>query len=792
MSDCQYYAHTSGLSDSETWQPLSEHLENVSELAASFAEPFGCAEWAKVAGCLHDIGKACEEFQRRLQGKHPPIDHSIAGAVFADKTTIYAKDGIDEGSLLATVIAGHHLGLQDFSGDNSLAKRQAAYERGEIPRAALPDKIGISLPDADVSVCDRIANVCKKKEREAQAQQLTFGVFTLSHLLFSSLVDADWLDTERFMSPEGYQRRQMANSSQQSLRVLSSRLDSKLASFTGDTLVNQARSELLKEAQASAELPPGIFELEMPTGSGKTLTSMSFALRHALANGQKRVIYAIPFMSIVEQNAQVFRSILGTENVVEHVSSYDYGLEAEADKNLCGTEVDGWEQTKRELGLRERMLAQNWDSPVVITTNVQLFESLFSNKVSRARKVHNIANSVIVLDEAQSLPDSLLQPTLAMIETLVAIAHVSVVLCTATQPALDKVWPLKSKVTKIIAQPERFDNAFGGRVSFDVSRVFEGDAYDLDELVDELSECEQVLCVVSSRRAARAVYDALRSRMWSIEGLFHLSALMVPEHRSLVLEMVKRRLVEGLPCRVVSTQLVEAGVDLDFPVVFREVAGIDSMLQAAGRCNREGKLGKEGRVVIFDCSEFSAFRSSRPNWLSKMRALGLEGIKRSRDMGRDPFDSEAVKRFFDRRHQTGELDGSGNERIYGLITSNEASAIKERAILGHYPHETVARRYHFIDQDTVSVFVPWEQDGERLLELIENDEFSYESYPRLQRFTVSLPRYLFTEYEKVGAIRHLERFPVPVLETRDGLEQIYDSERGLMSPGEEMLDVLVV
>lgn len=784
MEDIRYYAHTTQSKDESTWQLLGDHLNGVAELAAQFAEPFGGSEWAFAAGILHDYGKGCKAFQQRLHGKHPPIDHSIAGAFLADTYVPYNNDrGIKEGAFIAPLVAGHHVGLQDYMGEHSLLARLKQYERGDIPVAASMESMGIVLHDADVVLQNKLIQLCSHNKR-VQSELLTFGVFTLAHLVFSSLVDADWIDTERFMSPDEYERRRRAGRVHESMCVLSNRLDKQLDEFPQDGQVNNARHQLLEEARQAASLPTGIFELNMPTGSGKTLTSMSFALRHAMKNGQSRVIYAIPFMSIVEQNAQVFKDVLGGHNVIEHVSSYDYGQ-----SSMSLLDLSEQDAAARERGLQERMLTENWDAPVVVTTNVQLFESLFSNKVSRSRKVHNIANSVIVLDEAQALPDNLLLPTLAMLETLTMLANVTVVLCTATQPSLDNLWPLRAKPKSIINDLARFESAFGNRVRYDCSHVTPKEAYSFDELLEALSDHHQVLCIVSSRRAARAVYDGLCESLGDSDGIYHLSAYMVPEHRSMVLNEIRQRLKDGLACKVVSTQLIEAGVDIDFPVVFREIAGIDSMLQAAGRCNREGTLDKPGRVIIFDCQEFAGFRSSRPNWLGKMRALGLETLERSTQMGLDPFGATSVDAFFARRHQTGNLDGTEGKPIFGLITGQGSKY--EHAMLGHYPYETIAQRYRFFNEDTVSIFVPWGR-GDRLLELIEEGSFSYDLFPLLQRHTVSVHRYAYAAYEKEGAIRHLEGFPVPVLETRNGMQCLYDEDKGLQSPGEEELDVLVV
>lgn len=784
-----FYAHTKDQCDEDKWQLLVDHSLNVAKQASEFAVSFGCAEWAYAAGLLHDTGKGCAEFQKRLHGKYPAFDHAAAGAFLAAHAE--ALNGtalVKEGHAIAPLIAGHHGGLQDYY---ALRQRLETYKRGEMPHVSSLDT-GIDTLEGASSVGLWLKQLCQNKI-ECQSEFLSFDIFVLEHLLFGALVDADWLDTEQFMAPHEYARRQAAREAQSSLDVLSGQLDKHLEGFPTEGLINEARAHYLAQARTSAHLPPGIFELSMPTGSGKTLTSLSFALRHALANKQSRVIYAIPFMSIVEQNAQVFRNILGTENVVEHVSSYDYGLGSTGGFVASSWDLESTQNSEiRERGLRERMIAQNWDAPVVVTTNVQLFESLFSNKVSRARKVHNIANSVIVLDEAQSLPDSLLLPTLAMLESLVAVAHVSVVLCTATQPALDELWPFRTKPTSLVCSDHVTADVFGNRVQFDCSRANRDNSYSIEELVAELVDADSVLCVVSSRRATRVVFDTMVQQLGSDEGLYHLSALMVPEHRTQVLDSIRRRLDEGLPCRVVSTQLIEAGVDVDFPVVYREVAGTDSVLQAAGRCNREGKLAGPGRVVVFDCAEFEKFRTKRANWLGKMRALGLETLGWAFDQEIEPYGEESVRHFFMRRHQTGSLDGTGEKPVYSLITDSKPQVVQEHVVYCHYPFETVAQRYRFFKEEDVSLFVPWGEGGEELLEMIERDEFDYQLFPRLQRYSVSVSRYMFEAYERSGVIRHVGRFPVPILETRDGFHALYDDSRGLLAPGEEEMELLVV
>lgn len=776
------YAHSGVQSDKSDWQTLEDHLKSVGDLAAKFSKPFGVSAWARAAGVLHDAGKARCAFQLRLDNKHPPIDHSIVGARLAmsyypnsTETHVY------EGAPLAPIIAGHHGGLPNGKDLQGRIERDAREHPLSADKENFADFEKL-LPEQTADFNEVSARCCIRTK--IGQERFKFNRFLLEHLLFSSVVDADWLDTERVMSPEDSARRQAAVAEHEPLDVLLSRLEQHLDSLsrTSDqTPVNQARADMLACAREKSSLPSGIFSLSMPTGSGKTLTSLDFALRHAVKNGQRRVIYAIPFMSIVEQTSGVFKGCLGDQNVLEHFSAYDYGLSVHCE-----------DDANTEKGLRERMLVQNWDAPVVVTTNVQLFESIFSNKASRSRKVHNIANSVIVLDEVQCLPDRLLQPTLAALEGLTAMANVSVVFCTATQPGLEDCYPFPPvSVTEIIDIPHRHLDVFSGRTMFDVSHAGREAPLGLNELVRSLSIASQSLCIVSSRSAAARVFDAMSYELETDEGLFHLSAYMVPAHREAVLNEVRKRLRDGLPCRVVSTQLVEAGVDVDFPLVYRETTGLDSILQAAGRCNREGRRGVPGLVVVFSCDEMNEGRRQERGWLSRIRALGEEAMKMAISEGQGPVSEEAIRKYFRRRHETGQTDGADGKPILGEITRGEG--IAKKALECSFDYETIAKRYRFIDDETVGIFVPWGEQGEAVLALLEKEDINYQRiFPLIQRMTINVRVWVYNQLKEGGFLRSVGSFPVPVLDMRDGAEQLYDSAKGLVMPGGGAVDDLIV
>ncbi len=790
------YAHTDAEGTLEHGQLLLDHLRAVAERACTFAEPVGAGVWAYWVGMLHDAGKASEDFQRRLRGDARPVDHATGGARLA--TQRYG--GI--GRLLAFPIVGHHGGMPNWrllceGGRTPLKMR--LDETKDIPLFEAPYEQLVQLPSLEelagaVPRCLVDPAICCQAER-------AFGLYMTEQMIFSSLVDADFLDTESVMSPD---RAHARTSHPLSLAQLAALLDAYMDALSrsagmNSSPVNKVRAEVLRQCKLAALAPSGLFSLEVPTGGGKTLAALSFALHHALHAGQKRVIIAIPFTSIVEQTASTLKRIFGPENVLEHHSTYDY--ERASHPNGSGDAIDD------ERALRERLLVQNWDAPVIVTTNVQLFESLFSNKPSRCRKNHNIADSVIILDEVQTLPDHLLKPTLAMLQTLCDCARATALLCTATQPNFDECWPFPSRPRAIVHDKE--GDLFAplmGRVAYETDRT-ECNPLSLGELVDMLVDEDRALCIVSSRGAARQVYEAMRERLGSERGLFHLSGLMIPEHRRQVIGDIRARLAEGLPCRVVSTQLIEAGVDVDFPVVFRETAGIDSIIQAAGRCNREGSLEGKGRVVVFACPEFGKRFVSKEcdgidgntnkkgradrTWLGQMRQLGLEVIDQARDGGFDAFGKEGVRRFFSRRYGVAGgfgKDGLDAPAIYRSIVGKRDGS-DSAANEGTFSFEKYAADYRFITDEGRPIFVPWGEEGQVLLGRIESGEISADLQRALQCYTVAVPLWTF----KDAYADHVRPIgPFNVLEDRSGAEHLYSEKLGLLASGDGEYDLLVI
>lgn len=467
------------------------------------------------------------------------------------------------------------------------------------------------------------------------------------------------------------------------------------------------RQKILNSCIEKASAPRGIFSLTVPTGGGKTVASMAFALNHAVANSMKRIIYVIPYTSIIEQNAKVFRDILGQENVVEHHSQVSHELSEDAD----------------ELEYRSALATENWDAPVIVTTAVQFFESLYANRSSKCRKLHNIANSVIIFDEAQMIPSNNLRPCVAAIAELVRAYNATAVLCTATQPAIDEMLLEYSKKESVVELCPDVDGMFEKfrRTSFEK----EG-RLTTDELVSRLESQQQVLCIVNTRKFAQEVYEALPS-----EGRFHLSTLMCPVHRKQKLDEIRERLKSGKTCRVVSTSLIEAGVDVDFPRVFREMAGLDSILQAAGRCNREGKRSAESSIVTVFESE---------NKVNKLIAVNRDAAEETVRDWTQPNTTSTIERYFKAYR-----DFLRNDDKSGVMTASE------KGISGcGLPFEWIAKEFKLIDQNTFTVYISV-GEGKELISRLREGERSRELYRKAGMYSVSIYENHFNALINAGA-----------------------------------------
>jgi CRISPR-associated endonuclease/helicase Cas3 len=693
----KYYAHSLPGRPPEEWQPLEEHLKNVAELAKSFAESFGAGDWAYLAGLWHDLGKYSDEFQKMLfeandldahiETRPGKPDHSTAGAQYASN---WHKD---KGKILAYTIAGHHTGLPDGkTNENSCL---AVRLHKNIPNYFFfPDWLhNITTPNF----------LPFKTDMKRIGLQLSCFI----RMLYSCLVDADFLDTEAFMDKE----KSLWRKGYPSLTVLNGRLTAaldRLLAKAPPTKINMHRAAILTNSLSAADLPQGLFSLTVPTGGGKTLSSLAFAMKHALKHNLKRIIYVIPYTSIIEQNAEVFREILGADAVLEHHSNYE----------------------PKEENYRSRLSAENWDAPVIVTTNVQFFESLYSCRSSQSRKLHNIAKSVVILDEAQMLPVPLLKPCIEILRELSSSYNTTIVLCTATQPALSTAETFKDgldNVTEIIPNPAELYTVFKRIQTEPLSTLSD------DMLAEKIKEHEQALCIVNTRKHARQIFEKLQG----IEGCYHLSALMCPAHRTKVLNNIKTALAEEKTCRVISTQLVEAGVDVDFPVVFRSIAGIDSLAQAAGRCNREGRLAEHGKFYIF-------FPESRlPPGHFRQTAETADTVIRHHN---DSLSLEAVEEYFKTLYwMKGEqLD------TYHLMESLRAGVMK-----GDFPFREVHERFKIIKDGMESIIIPWDKNAERIIQGIRYSENPGAFTRPAQRYTVQVFPKVLSALLNVGSVECL-------------------------------------
>ena len=682
------YAYLAHLTEDGRTQTILEHLKGTASLCSAFAAAFDAEAQGQLAGMAHDIGKYSAAFQRRLHGG-PKVDHASAGAFECLKAQQLAA---------AFAISGHHGGLPDGGGRGDAAGTGTFW--GRINRASqrnLEDyhawQSEFSLPHANTP---------------AFAGTRLEGMF-FTRMLFSCLVDADYTDTGAFMDNSPY-----LPASSSSMEELWRRLETYVSGwFPPKGALNMQRCAILEQCMsAGAQYGPGLFTLTVPTGGGKTVASLSFALAQAKARRMKRIVYVIPYTSIIEQTAQIFREILGDENVLEFHSGVQFDQQED-------------DASSPETAPLTRSV-ETWDVPVIVTTAVQFFESLYACQPSKCRKLHNLAQSVLIFDEAQMLPLPYLRPSVWAIAQLVRHYGASAVLCTATQPALDPIFQEfapEIPIREICPMAEAHWESFR-RVSFQQAGTLSW-----MDLAARLQQQEQVLCVVNTRRAAREVFHQL-----SGSGNFHLSTLMYPAHRRRILDEIRRRLRDGLPCRVVSTSLIEAGVDVDFPAVYRELSGLDSILQAAGRCNREGKRPPEDSIVTI-------FQGEDPP--PRLFETSIGAGKIVLDHCQDVSSRAAIHTYFSTLL---DLKGAEAQDAHHILPLMESE---------FFPFRTVAERFHLIESPTTTVYLPLEE-GAGLVELLRSGQYSRTLYRRLGQYGVSVYPQHLAALEQAGALEHLE------------------------------------
>lgn len=681
-----YLAHIS--EDKQREQSLVEHLKGTAKLAGEFAGKFGSKEWGVGCGICHDIGKYSDSFQRRLQGGSP-TDHSTAGA----------KELHQEKYIMAAYcVAGHHAGLPDGGtiGDD----RGESTFYGRMKKQV--DDYTAFKKEIEFPKLDR-----------PPMKHLGKGGFSVSffiRMLFSCLVDGDFLDTEIFMSNNTILR-----SEYDTIEVLLERLLAHVKPWLKNSDldgVNERRTEILNACLKGDRKEQGLYQLTVPTGGGKTISSLAFALSHAKKHHLDRIIYVIPYTSIIEQNAAVFKEILGSENVLEDHYNVSYDSEEESNKM--------------------QRAAENWDKPIVVTTNVQFFESLFSNKTSKCRKLHNIANSVVIFDEAQMLPTPYLKPCINAMSELLVNYHSTIVLCTATQPTLQELFPKELQAEELCPNKKQ-QFSFFQRTSIEYAGEMTEDVF-----IERIQKEAQVLCILNNRRRVQRLYDRLKG-----ESVYHLSTLMYPLHRKRLLKEIREKLKSGEDCILIATSLVEAGVDFDFGTVYRELAGIDSVIQAAGRCNREGKKDKKDCIThVFEFEKVEGV--SLPNELKLPIAVAKDVVREQEDIS----SLEAITSYFQYLYK-----GKGDS---GLDKKSIVERLENGVPSFCFPFASVAKDFRLIENDTKTIFITLEQEAIDLEEKIKRGQYSREIMRRVGHYCVTIYEEDFNHLYAAGKLKQLD------------------------------------
>lgn len=690
-------------------QLLIDHLTGTARLSAEFASKFESESWGKAAGLAHDVGKSRELWQQYLtaqsgysedahmENKPGKVPHAIYGAKLVEE-----EFGKVWGRFLSYCIAGHHTGIPDWS--PALGAGQASLE---FRLSQLTD-----ISDIDKTVTDNLKPAKPDSQPWRFSRSLDLSLWI--RMLYSCLVDADFLDTELYMD----QTKAILRGGYCSMEELLNRFNCYIEQLDANaetTRVNEIRRSIRGKCVQMAEEEPGIFSLSVPTGGGKTLSSLAFALHHAAKHNLERIIYVIPYTSIIEQNADVFRAAVGADQVVEHHSNLE----------------------ENDSTPKSRLASENWDAPVIVTTSVQFFESLFAAKSSRCRKLHNIVRSVVVLDEAQLIPVDFLAPILETMQLLVDHYQVSFVISTATQPAFrerhvgGQLFPGLKNIKEMMGTEEEVASLYRSLKRYDVQ--LPADLHmpsSWEEIAEQLHNYDQVLCVVSDRKSCRELHSMMP------KDTFHLSALMCGQHRSEIIKLIKQRLKAKESVRVISTQLVEAGVDFDFPVVYRAFAGLDSIAQVAGRCNREGKLPDLGRVVVFV--------PPRQAPMGILRKAAQTTVSIVATDCEDPLNHELFSKYFEELYcKANSLDKAG---ICQLLNPH-VNDPQECSIY----FRTAAEKFRLIDQSTHGILIPY-GEGRQYIEELKTIGPNRALMRKLQRYIVNVYDHEFNQLLKRGAI----------------------------------------
>ena len=692
----KYISHIrkNAMGEIECFQSNEEHCKAVAELAKEFASEFGMGEWGYILGVLHDKGKEKHQFQEYIcdvngisghkNYTHDGKAHAYVGAIMAKK--LYGDSALP---FFCNQIASHHRGLYDY---NELEK---------LVNEPWPE--------------DVIEETERRKLTQPSFRMRKEDCHHLSRMLFSCLVDADYLDTEAFMN-EADSHMRGSHTPLSSMALQLEKHIERLQHDAVDSDVNRIRKKVQECCSLMSDQPKGFFSLTVPTGGGKTLSSLLWAMRHAICHGMKRIIIAIPYTSIIVQTASILKEIFGEENVMEHHSH----AELSAIKDV-------------RLRHKAKLATENWDYPIIVTTNVQLFESMFSNKPSDCRKLHNIANSVIILDEVQTLPTDYLQPIVDALRSYQRMFGISVLFTTASQPVLSGLiegcnpkaaFQGIDNITEIIPKEYALHDKLR-RVCLETDST--GSTY--DEIADRLSRHNKVLCIVNTRNDAREIFERLPK-----EGLtIHLSRMMCPRHVSKAIQEIKQALSDNSETviRVVATQLIEAGVDIDFPVVYRQEAGLDSILQAAGRCNREGKLDMATTYVFSLSVEHKLYGSIIDANNARLNMINVN----------DWFAPDTMTEYFRQ-----------------LYSRKETFDKKDIKTLLYKPKEMcfaeAAKDFRLIEETGKTVYVNMDNSLE-LVERLKNDGITYSLMKQLSQYSVNIHERDFLKLWSYGAIEEV-------------------------------------
>jgi CRISPR-associated endonuclease/helicase Cas3 len=733
------YAHSTATPDGSDWQTLADHSAAVAALAREFAEAFGAGNAAALAGWLHDLGKYAEQFQRYIRGQsRSGGDHSTAGARKLRKLITARSADAVIADLLEYAIAGHHAGLPDRrGGPASLDQRLAG------PVTSIDDiwRSELSPPTSGLWPAHF-------KAREGRMPS-PFQLALLGRMLFSCLVDADFLDTESFFATA------TQTTIDRDWPRLAARIDDLIAAFdhymdkkrrTAASNLNRLRGDILTHARRKAELAPGVFTLNVPTGGGKTLASLGFALDHAKRWGKTRIIYAIPFTSIIEQTAAIFREILGPDVLLEHHASIEMTTSFAEENTGQGT-----------AAAKLRRAMENWQAPVVVTTNVQLFESLFASRTSRCRKLHNLANAVIILDEAQTIPLHVLRPCVVALDELARNYGCTIVLCTATQPALaapafDGGFALDPE-RELAPDPARLH-----RLLRRTTQRLAGEMTDA-QLIEEIAACDRALVIVNSRQHALQLYQLASER--GLTGLIHLTTRQTAADRRTILGEVRKRLTDEVCCRVIATSLIEAGVDVDFPRTWRAEAGLDQLAQAAGRTNREGKRPIEDSIVTI-------FKPAGARAPSEIRGLIGDTDRVLGPHKHDLFSPEAITAYFNEVYwRKGSKDAKETDGLDCIPIRNlDGQVVKGRALVQFsltsgqtdFAYRSVGEAFRLIESGMASVIIAIDEEPRRTLAALRNGMPAGAAARALQRYIVQIPAHARQQLIDNGHVRFVDGF----------------------------------